>query len=269
MPCGTCEITFLAVNEALRWVPIMQIEKRRLTLRRSVHQAPGRHCEGLPGRDESRPYEGDGRIQKCIIESRRSVTHQDGDEKTVKNTSSDTELDASSKQQKLQTLYEENLDLIYRYVYSKVGNREEAEDLTSQIFLKAVSGINLERSPQSIQKWLYQIAHSTVADYWRSYYRLPSSSLDKLLEAGWQGPLEDEPTTPDSKPEYQVQRILQALPERYCEVLICRFLLKLSVKNTALRMGLTEANVKILQFRALKRAAQLENTPSQSRRAAG
>ena len=55
-----------------------------------------------------------------------------------------------------------------------------------------------------------------------------------------------------------MQRILQALPEHYREVLSCRFLLNLSIKDTALRMGLTEANVKVLQFRALKRAADLE-----------
>ena len=52
--------------------------------------------------------------------------------------------------------------------------------------------------------------------------------------------------------------ILQALQENYREVLYNRFLLNLSIKDTALRMGLTEANVKVLQFRALKRAAELE-----------
>ena len=66
--------------------------------------------------------------------------------------------------QEFQTFYQENLGLIYRYVYSKVGNREEAEDLTSQIFIKAVRGVDTERGPQSVQKWLFQVARTTIAD---------------------------------------------------------------------------------------------------------
>src|SRR5215467_9238290 len=161
-------------------------------------------------------------------------------------------------QQEFQEFYQDNLGLIYRYVYSQVGNREEAEDLTSQIFLKVVSSIDQERSLLSLQKWLYLIARSTIADYWRARYRLPKSSLDELLEAGWEGPAEVEATVPSSGTEERVQGILQALPEKYREVLKCRFLLKLSVKATAQKMGVTEANVKVLQFRALKRAADLE-----------
>jgi RNA polymerase sigma-70 factor, ECF subfamily len=161
-------------------------------------------------------------------------------------------------QQEFQEFYQENLGLIYRYVYSQVGNREEAEDLTSQIFLKVVSSIDQERSLLSVQKWLYLIARSTIADYWRARYRLPKSSLDKMLEAGWEGPAEEEAPAQSSGTEERVQRILQALPEKYREVLQCRFLLKLSVKATALKMGVTEANVKVMQFRALKRAADLE-----------
>ncbi len=161
-------------------------------------------------------------------------------------------------QQEFQKFYQENLALIYRYVYSQVGNREEAEDLTSQIFLKVFSSIDQERSRPSMQKWLYLIARSTIADYWRARYRLPKSSLDEMLEAGWEGPAEVEATVTGSRAEERVQRILQVLPEKYREVLKCRFLLKLSVKATALKMGLTEANVKVLQFRALKRAADLE-----------
>ena len=161
-----------------------------------------------------------------------------------------------------QTFYQEKFELIYRYVYNQVGKREDAEDLTSEIFLKAVSSINFEHSPLSRHKWLYLIARSTIADYWRRHYRLPMSSLDELFEVGWEGPVEEEPAAMSSGPADRVQRLLQALPERCQEVLTCRFLLNLSIKDTAARMGMTVPSVKVLQFRALKRAADLEQAAS-------
>jgi DNA-directed RNA polymerase specialized sigma24 family protein len=57
----------------------------------------------------------------------------------------------------------------------------------------------------------------------------------------------------------QVRRILQALPAHYREVLTCRFLLNLTIHETALRMNLTGTNVKVIQFRALKRAASRQH----------
>jgi RNA polymerase sigma-70 factor (ECF subfamily) len=162
------------------------------------------------------------------------------------------------RRQEFQQFYQENLGLIYRHVYNQVGIREEAEDLTSQIFLKVVNSIDHERSRLSMKKWLYLIARSIIADYLRAQYRLPKSSLDELLEAGWEGPAELEVIAPSNRAEERVERLLQALPEKYREVLKCRFLLKLSVKATALKLGVTEANVKVMQFRALKRAANLE-----------
>jgi len=169
-------------------------------------------------------------------------------------------LHGSQDVQEFQTFYQENLSLIYRYIYSKVGNREEAEDLTSQTFIKAVRSVDHERSPHSMQKWLFQVARTTVADYWRAYYRVSVRSLEELLDAGWEGPVEEEPVVMSTTPSERVHRLLEALQENYREVLTCRFLLNLSIKETALRMGLTEANVKVLQFRALKRAADLEAT---------
>ncbi len=164
----------------------------------------------------------------------------------------------SQKVQEFQSFYQENLNLIYRYIYSKVGNREEAEDLTSQIFLKAVRSIDAGRGPQSMQKWLFQVARTTIADHWRAYYRASVSSLEELLDGGWEGPVDEETVVFSDVPSERVQGILQALSPQYREVLTCRFLLNLSVKETALHMGLTDANVKVLQFRALKRAADLE-----------
>jgi RNA polymerase sigma-70 factor, ECF subfamily len=160
--------------------------------------------------------------------------------------------------QEFQTLYQNRFRLIYRYVYSKVGNREEAEDLTSEIFLKAARGIDQERSQESMQQWLFYIARTTIADYWRGYYRHPKSSLEELVEVGWDVPDEESSFETNSVAADRVQRILQALPEQQREVLRCRFLLRLSIKATALKMGVSIANAKVLQYRALRRASTLE-----------
>lgn len=160
--------------------------------------------------------------------------------------------------QSFRTLYQENLGVVYRFVYSKVGNREEAEDLTSQVFLKAVRGLDRERGSQSIQSWLYQVARTTIADYWRAFYKVRATSLESMLEQGWEEPAEERVELVSYRPEERVRRLLELLPPHYREVLVCRFLLNLSIKETAERMGLSEANVKVLQFRALKKAAEVE-----------
>lgn len=144
-----------------------------------------------------------------------------------------------------------------------MGNREDAEDLTSQIFLKAVRGVNTERGALSVQKWLFQVARTTIADHWRARYRIATSSLDALLDTGWEGPAQSEATVDNPAPAEQVRRLLLALPEHYREVLNCRFLLNLSIRETAVQLGLSEANVKVLQFRALKRAADLQDLVSE------
>jgi hypothetical protein len=64
---------------------------------------------------------------------------------------------STETQQEFQRFYQENLGLIYRYVYSQVSNREEAEDLTSQIFIKVVTSIDYELNELSMKKWLFHI----------------------------------------------------------------------------------------------------------------
>ena len=158
--------------------------------------------------------------------------------------------------QQFEQLYQAHLDPIYRFVYSQVRNREAAEDLTSQIFLKAVRSLNLERSALSSTAWLFRVARTTIADYWRAYYRRAATySLEALAEAGWEGTSDADPSLVKSSVADRVEDILQSLPERDREVLTCRFLLNLSVRQTAVSMGVTETNVKVMQYRALRRAA--------------
>ena len=162
--------------------------------------------------------------------------------------------------QEFQALYEDNLVRVYRFVFKSLRNREEAEDLTSQIFLKALRYLDSEHSTQSARSWLFKIAHTTIADYWRTHYRVLISSLDVRLEVGWEGPIEEVILGTNERATERVFNLLEALPERYREVLRCRFLLNLSIRETAATMGVSEANVKILQFRAIKYATNLANS---------
>ena len=73
--------------------------------------------------------------------------------------------------QAMQTFYQENFAPVYRFVYSNIGSREEAEDSTSDIFLKAVRGVDIWRSPLGMWKWVFQIARTTLADDWRAHFR--------------------------------------------------------------------------------------------------
>src|SRR5262249_35940313 len=139
----------------------------------------------------------------------------------------------------------------------RVGNRETAEDLTAQVFIKASHGLDRTRQRESMRGWLFQVARTVVADHWRAYYRLPTESLETLVAAGWDQSIAQETAEPSSLSAERVERILGQLPARYREVLTYRFLLDCSVRETAERMRVTEYNVKILQYRALKKAAAL------------
>src|SRR5215471_7705383 len=110
-----------------------------------------------------------------------------------------------------EAFYREQLALIYRYVFRKVGNRQEAEDLTSSIFLKAVRLLQPEGGPERMSHWLMRVAGTPIIDYWRAQARAGSSSLEVLQEAGWEGPAQRDPVGLDGKAAERVHDLLGAL----------------------------------------------------------
>src|SRR5919205_832213 len=70
----------------------------------------------------------------------------------------------------LEEVFAHYLDPVYRFVYSRVGNREDAEDLTSEVFLKASRQLDSSRLEASVAKWLFTVARTVLADHWRRYY---------------------------------------------------------------------------------------------------
>jgi RNA polymerase sigma-70 factor (ECF subfamily) len=156
----------------------------------------------------------------------------------------------------LGSAFRENAAKIYSFIYAKVGNRVVAEDLTSQVFLKAARWLAEDRSADSIRSWLYTTARSTIVDYWRQQSDERSVSLDHpaaLLFCGTDGPEEVRRT------RERARRILHALPEREREVLRLRFLHGYSAAEIGRALGLTPGNVRVLQLRALRRAATVEH----------
>lgn len=154
----------------------------------------------------------------------------------------------------LEQVYAEYLDPIYRFLYTRVGNREDAEDLTSQVFLKAFRQLDVARADRSIASWLFTVARTVLADHWREAYRYgPLVELNETLAERT-----DEQSHPDDDEEVRrVNGVLAHLPVRHREVLELRFLRGYTVEETARALGITAANVKVIQHRALARAAAL------------
>ncbi|MGI8827203.1 MAG: RNA polymerase sigma factor [Chloroflexota bacterium] len=154
----------------------------------------------------------------------------------------------------LEHIFNSYVDPVYRFVYSRVGNREDAEDLTSEVFLKAAGQLDPERPEASIAQWLFTVARTVIADHWRRYYRRgPSLPLD---ENQAEVPVEDDDATGERAARL-VLGVLAALPERYRRVLELRFLSGYSVAETARELGLSPENVKVIQHRALAKAVQV------------
>lgn len=175
----------------------------------------------------------------------------------------DTARTSKERAEAIQQVYEAHIESIYKFVYFKVGNREDAEDITSQIFIKAAHSLDIRQDERSRLAWLYQVARTTITDYWRQYYKGPTSSLEAMEEssplhlAAEPVRLGEFPDVETSNASDQVSVLLNLLPDNYRTVLHFRFLKGYSLKETAAAMQTTEANVKVLQHRALQKAVKV------------
>ena len=163
----------------------------------------------------------------------------------------------------LQIAYDKYVEQIYRFIFFKVGNREDAEDITSQVFIKAANSLDVTQIAQAQMAWLYQVARTTISDHWRGYYKGVTSSLDEMEESSplhlsgdpiFLGAPEDDDVEPAVE---KVRAVLSLLPENYRRVLELRFLQGCSLRETAAAMSITESNAKVIQHRAIQKALKV------------
>jgi RNA polymerase sigma-70 factor (ECF subfamily) len=150
----------------------------------------------------------------------------------------------------LEELYLLHFDRIYSYLHMSVGNRHDAEDLTTQTFLKMLESITRFRwQAAPFSAWLFRIAHNLAMDHFRATRR-------------WQ-PEEDVPEPAgETEPSAEMQafqaigrqsmlELIEGLSQEQRQVLTLKFVFNLPNADVATILGKTEGAVKSLQHRAL------------------
>jgi RNA polymerase sigma factor (sigma-70 family) len=153
-----------------------------------------------------------------------------------------------------ESVYRDNIDRLYRLMYSRVGNRPDAEDLTSEVFRTALGPLRLASSKGEVRSYLLTTAQTVLASHWRRTLGLPVTSIDPESDLA---SLAEPPKTenPSDAPQ-RAARILAALPDRYRRILELRFLEACTIKEAARAMNVSISNAKVLQHRALRMASK-------------
>jgi RNA polymerase sigma factor (sigma-70 family) len=147
-------------------------------------------------------------------------------------------------------------DHVYSFIYSRVGNRADAEDLTQQVAIKALPRLRDRWPEPAVRSYLYATARTVMASFWTVQARLPEAELGDDVWVEGRG---QELVAPLEASQW-LARTLNALPPHYRLVLELRFLRGYSLSEAALEMGKTVGGVKVMQLRALRAAAAVGET---------
>ena len=150
-------------------------------------------------------------------------------------------------------LYDHFAEQIFRYLVLRVEERALAVDMTEEVFLKAWEGLPQFGSKGrglNLRAWLYRIAHNLVIDHYRS--AKPDVPVESIPELQIDSPSVIKIVEQSDQTE-QLRKALKELDEISQQVISLRFFAGLNPKEIASFLSISEGNVRIIQFRGLKR----------------
>ncbi len=145
-------------------------------------------------------------------------------------------------------LYRRYVTRVYRYIYSRVGNNADAEDLTAQVFLAALEGLQRYHEQGNFAAWLFTLARHRVTDHWR---KRPAVSLDEIPDLPVEQDLHEQMSQEEAL--MQLRSLVRQLSDEEQELLRLRFAAGLRYEQMALVLGRKEAAVKMALHRLIHR----------------
>jgi RNA polymerase sigma-70 factor, ECF subfamily len=154
-------------------------------------------------------------------------------------------------------LYEEYYNKIARYVFVRIGDRSEAEDIASEVFVKALDSLKTyQERGLPMQAWIFRIAHNLVVDYLRKGKQRAVVPIDAVEITSDTDPV----TTAETHIEIsRVVKAMERLTEDQREVVRLRFFGGLSSKEVSSVMEKTDGSVREMQSAALEKLRQILN----------
>ncbi|MFA6428743.1 MAG: RNA polymerase sigma factor [Candidatus Buchananbacteria bacterium] len=152
--------------------------------------------------------------------------------------------------------YDSYVSRIYRFIFFKVSAEQEAQDLTSEVFLKTWQYLNEGGIINDLNAWIYRLARNAVIDWYRKQNKEPLA-LDEQAE--------DTVTTKSDEQvsiDWEVVKIkedLFKLKDEYREVLVMRFLDELEISEIAKALEKSKGAVRVLIHRALNALKEIVN----------
>jgi RNA polymerase sigma factor (sigma-70 family) len=160
-------------------------------------------------------------------------------------------------------LFNEHHRRIYVYCLRQLGSPEEAEDAVQATYLNACRSLNDGFEPEAAQAWLYKVAHNVCLTRQRSSYRRARVERPEDLQA-----VQDFVAAPEAPGDelFGLDEALAALPEQQRQAILLREWQGLSYREVATTLGLTQAAVETLIFRARRSLASALERPARHRR---
>jgi RNA polymerase sigma-70 factor, ECF subfamily len=150
----------------------------------------------------------------------------------------------------LEELYLLHFDRIYSYLHLSVGSRHDAEDLTTQTFVKMLEAIGRFRWRSApFSAWLFRIAHNLAMDHFRANRRWQPEEDVPVAVQGEESSAEEQALA--SLSQTSMLALIDRLSDEQRQVLMLKFVFRFSNGETASILGKTEGAVKSLQHRAL------------------
>jgi len=152
---------------------------------------------------------------------------------------------------RLSDLYEEYYDKIARYVYVHISNKEEAEDIAGEVFLKALQSLKSYREQGvPMQGWLFRIAHNLTVDYLRKMNKRRTVPIDSVVLQGNDNPA----NTAEKNIEFErVTKAMKKLTTEQREVIKLRFFGGLTSKEVGGVLGKSDGAVREMQRAAIEK----------------